>query len=112
MDVNGGQIGVVVLNDLLERELLIDEFQNILYCYSRTCDARLSEVNPCIDDDSVHVASLLSAVACSHGKVGHLSDDRASIGGARCAGQASARPPGPCMTAHPLMLPIMTPLTK
>ena len=47
MDVSGGQIGVVVLNDLIERELLIDEFQNILYCYSRTCDARLSEVNPC-----------------------------------------------------------------
>ena len=47
MDVSGGQIGVVVLNDLIERELLIDEFQNILCCYSRTCDARLSEVNPC-----------------------------------------------------------------
>ena len=31
MDVSGGQLGVVVLNDLIEGEFLIDELQDILY---------------------------------------------------------------------------------
>ena len=43
MDVSGGQLGVVVLNDLIEGEFLIDELQDILYRDSRTGDARFAE---------------------------------------------------------------------
>ena len=63
MDVSGGQLGVVVLNDLIEGEFLIDELQDILYRDSRTGDARFAEVDPGVNHDSVHVASLPTGAA-------------------------------------------------
>lgn len=61
MDVLDGQFGIVVVDDLTERDLLIYQFQDVLYGNAGACNTRLPEVNPWVYSYSVH--RMLSAVA-------------------------------------------------
>lgn len=56
MDVIGGQIRIVVTNDLTEWDVLIDQFQDVLHRDTRSGDARFSEVDLGVDGDTFHRA--------------------------------------------------------
>ena len=59
MDVLGGQFGIVVTNNLTERDLLVDQFQDVLYRDAGARNTRLPEVNPCVNRYPIH--QMLSA---------------------------------------------------
>ena len=80
MDILDGQVRIVVANDLVEGDVLVNEFQDILHRNARARDAWLTEVNSWINSDSVHlippsfppvmVGSLSSHTydTCNHGR--------------------------------------------
>lgn len=45
MDIFDGQIGIVVADDLVEGDVFVDQFQDILYRNARARDAWFAEVN-------------------------------------------------------------------
>ena len=62
MDVLDGQIGIVVTNDLTERNVFIDQFQDVLDRDTCARNTWFAEVNSWINGYSVHV--MPSAFSC------------------------------------------------
>ena len=62
-DIFNAEIWIVVVDNLIKREVFIKEFENILDCYARACHARFSKMNLGINNNSICHVALPNAIA-------------------------------------------------